>query len=101
MVMTISRIIAACLALSAFAVSVIAGVAAGNDASLVLTRAMIAMILCYPVGFIVGIVCERVVEWHVAAHVVERPVPHGDGVSSVGAAAAGESGDEDEEVITV
>lgn len=50
--------------MAAFAIAIFAGIVAGNAAGLVLLRALMAMILCYPVGFIVGMICERVVATH-------------------------------------
>jgi hypothetical protein len=60
-----SRAVAGCFALAAFAVAVIAGLAGGNASSSILVRALIAMIVCYPVGLIIGLVCQHVIEDHV------------------------------------
>ena len=57
-------VIAACFALSAFLVAIMAGLAAGHPAVTVLVRACGAMILCYPAGLIVGMLCQRVLSWH-------------------------------------
>ena len=59
------RLIAGCFALAAFAVAIVAGLGAGHDAAQVLLRATIAMMLCYPVGLVAGMVCERVMRSHV------------------------------------
>jgi hypothetical protein len=59
------RVIAACFALAAFAVAIIAGLAGGAGTAQVLLRAVIAMMLCYPVGWVAGMVCERVIRAHV------------------------------------
>lgn len=69
------KVIASCFALAAFAVAVVAGMAGDNSASHVLSRALIAMILCYPVGLLVGIVCERVIAERVDEHVRDHPLP--------------------------
>ena len=63
-----SNIIAACFALAAFAVAVVAGMAGGNPATAILIRALIAMIGCYPVGLIIGLICARVMTDHIQAH---------------------------------
>lgn len=60
----VSKVIAGCLALAAFAIAILAGLVAGNAPGLVLVRALMAMILCYPVGFIIGMICERVMAMH-------------------------------------
>ena len=65
---TPSNVIAACFALAAFTVAVVAGMAGGNSASSVLVRALIAMIGCYPVGLIIGLICARVMADHIQTH---------------------------------
>ena len=65
---TPSSAIAGCFALSAFAVAVVAGLAAQNPASSILFRALIAMIVCYPVGLIIGLICQRLMFDHIDAH---------------------------------
>ena len=55
----VSRVLAGCVALTAFA-----GLASGNEAGAILVRAIMAMILCYPVGLVVGMICERVIAMH-------------------------------------
>lgn len=55
-------IVGAAFALAAFAVAIIAGIFASNEALTVLGRATLALLVCYPAGYIVGIVCHRVVE---------------------------------------
>ena len=60
-----TRAIAGCFSLAAFAVAVIAGLAAGNTATSILVRALIAMLVCYPVGLLIGLVCRRVLEEHI------------------------------------
>ena len=65
MTATASKAIAGCFALAAFTVAVLAGLAGGNAAMSILGRALIAMIACYPVGLLIGVVCQHVVEQHV------------------------------------
>ena len=45
--------------MAAFAVAIVAGIAVANPAGIVLVRALIAMLICYPIGFIVGSICEH------------------------------------------
>lgn len=63
---TASRLVAACLALAAFAVSIIAGLAVDNPADVILTRALICMLGGLVVGLIAGTLAERVVQEQIA-----------------------------------
>ncbi len=62
---TPSSVLAGIFALAAFAVAIVAGLAAGNEPAAVLGRAVLAMTVCYPVGFAVGLVCHRILHDHV------------------------------------
>lgn len=93
---TVSRVMAGCFAMSAFAVAIVAGLGSHNPATFVLSRALIAMILCYPVGYIVGIACERVIALHSKEYAQQNPVPTDDEDDDDGDAA--ESAVEDQEV---
>ncbi len=66
-----SRAIAGCLALAAFTVAVISGLAGGNTATSILGRAILAMIICYPIGLVIGLVCEHVIQTHVEQKAAE------------------------------
>ena len=59
-----SRVVAGCFGLTAFVVAIVAGLAAHNPTLTILGRALIAMILCYPLGLVVGMLCQRVVRMH-------------------------------------
>jgi hypothetical protein len=72
---TVSKVMAGCFSMAAFAVAIIAGLTSGNPAILVLGRALVAMILCYPIGYVIGIVCERVIALHVGEYEKRHPVP--------------------------
>lgn len=98
---TLSRVMAGCLAMAAFAVAIIAGLASGNPAVLVLGRALVAMILCYPVGFVVGIVCERVIEQHRDQYEQDHPVPSDEEERGDAAASSAGEGQEGEDVLVV
>jgi hypothetical protein len=69
------KAIAGIFALAAFAVAIIAGVASRNPASAVLVRAMIAMILCYPVGLAAGLVVRRIAADQIEGHRRANPLP--------------------------
>ncbi len=56
--------VAGCFALAAFSVAVVAGLAGGNGTGTILARAILAMIACYPLGLLVGLICQRVVQEH-------------------------------------
>jgi tetrahydromethanopterin S-methyltransferase subunit C len=93
----LSKVMAGCLALAGFAVAILAGLAAGNSAGDVLVRALIAMLACYPVGFVVGMICERVIAMHIEQnHDAQASDSSG---ASDGDRSAEASGDE--EVLTV
>jgi hypothetical protein len=67
--------IAGTFALAAFAVAIVAGLASGNNASVVLIRAILAMTICYPVGLAIGLVTQRVIQDHIDAHREAHPAP--------------------------
>ena len=67
------RTIAACLALTAFAVAVAAGLMAHNTADVVLGRALLAMVLGKGLGLVIGLVGTRVVEDQLRAYVSSNP----------------------------
>jgi len=56
-----AKVIGACSGLTAFAVAMVAGLAADNTAEAVLSRALVAMIICNVLGWFAGLICERTV----------------------------------------
>lgn len=70
-----AKVVAAVFALSAFAVALIAGAAAGNGATTVLIRALIALAACQVVGLFAGMIVERVIHEHEMRYRAENPVP--------------------------
>ena len=77
----VSRVIAGCFSLAAFATAIVAGLASGNGAASVLVRASIAMFICYPLGLIIGAICQRIVSEYVRTHCQAHPMqetPSGD-----------------------
>ena len=62
---TASKAVAGCFAMAAFTVAVVAGLAGGNTAISILGRALVAMIICYGLGLLVGLVCRQVIQQHV------------------------------------
>lgn len=67
------RVIACLFALASFGVAMISGLASDNPASSVLTRALMAMFLSYPVGWIVGMICQHVIDDHLKIHKEANP----------------------------
>ena len=61
------RVIARCFALAAFAVACLAGLASGNSTAQVLIRAIVAAVVCSPVGVAVGLACAQVISLHMRA----------------------------------
>jgi hypothetical protein len=58
----IPQAVAACTAFAAFSVSILVGLAAENPSDTVLSRALIAMALGFGGGFMIGMICEWIVE---------------------------------------
>ena len=88
-----AKVIAGCFALSAFAVAILSGLTSDNTTAQILQRAVISMIVCYPVGLIVGIVCERVIVSHIREHERANPVP--DQSTETAGAASAQANDEE------
>ena len=61
-----TRVIAASLGLGAFAVSIIAGMAADNPLDQVLSRALVALVACVVVGSVLGTAAEWAIRQHIA-----------------------------------
>ncbi|MCH8344603.1 MAG: hypothetical protein IH983_11515 [Planctomycetes bacterium] len=57
----LSNVLAGCFAMAAFAVAILAGLAGGNPPASILLKALIAMIVCYPVGLMIGLAAQRVI----------------------------------------
>jgi putative Mn2+ efflux pump MntP len=66
--------IAVCTGLTAFAVAMVAGLAADNPAESVLLRAIVAMLVCQLIGGAVGMVGERVVRDAIREYKAAHPV---------------------------
>jgi hypothetical protein len=56
-----AQVVAGCFALCAFAVAILAGLSAGNDAATVLLRAILSMAACYVVGLVIGLLCSTAI----------------------------------------
>lgn len=62
------------LALLSFAVSLFAGMSAGNSTATVLSNALLAMGVTFVVGLVVGAMAQKMLEENVAAEAA-RPLP--------------------------
>lgn len=70
-----TKLIAATLGLCAFAIAIIAGLAAGNAAPRVLSQAIVCMVVCQMIGWGVGMAGERVVSEYLESYRAARPLP--------------------------
>ncbi|MGD9690791.1 MAG: hypothetical protein AB7K52_14425 [Phycisphaerales bacterium] len=73
-----ARVIAACMGLTGFAVAIIAGAGAGNELSVVLSRALLALFMCFLAGYGIGAAAQhafaaRVAELKRAAETPAEP----------------------------
>jgi hypothetical protein len=71
--------------LTAFAVGILAGLFAGNPAETILLRSLIAMVAGQAVGFIIGMIAERVVTEATVAYEQSHPIGGARPESSPGA----------------
>ena len=72
---SLTKVIAGTTGLSAFGVAVAAGLGAGNSASDVLLRALVATAVCYLLGLVVGAIGERTLNEYVKSYFAARAVP--------------------------
>lgn len=56
-----TKVVAASMGLSGFAVCMIAGLAVDNPLDVIVTRAIIAMSVCYVVGILIGLAAQAAV----------------------------------------
>jgi putative Mn2+ efflux pump MntP len=68
------KVVAACFGLAAFAVGVLSGLVSENPAAQILLRSLLSMAVCYPIGYLVGLICQRVVDEQIAKHRIANPV---------------------------
>lgn|GEM_PF-3036857 len=70
-----ARVVTAVFALSGFAVAIACGLAAGNEGSTVLARAIGAMFACQFIGMAAGEIIRRVTRQHETTYRAMNPVP--------------------------
>lgn len=86
-----TKVIAASMGLAAFALAIIAGLAAGNDADHILGTALVALAACAAVGWALGAAAERAVLDAVSTYEQNHPIPSADPRAGAPAQAAPES----------
>jgi hypothetical protein len=69
-----AKLTAGCCALGAFAIAIVAGLGADAPVDTILTRAIVCMIVCWPVGALLGFVAGRAIEDGVEAFRRANPV---------------------------
>ncbi len=86
----LSRVIASCFAIVGFVAALVIGFAADLSADAILWRAMVVMVICWPVGRLLGALAQHAVEENINEYKRSHPIPRD--AASVGAAAGGEVG---------
>jgi uncharacterized protein (DUF697 family) len=69
-----AKLIASSLALTAFAVMIVAGLSVDNPAATTLTRALAAMAIAYAAGWAIGRVAEKALREEIEAYKTEHPI---------------------------
>jgi hypothetical protein len=70
-----ARVVSVAFGLSGFAVALVSGLGAGNDATSVLLRAIVAMFACQMLGLLVGSMVERLIDEQEARYKESHPIP--------------------------
>ena len=72
----IARVFAGVTALAAFVIAILAGLSVGNTSSKILLSALFAMVVCYVVGSVIGMIAEYAVREHMRSYRDLHPVPN-------------------------
>lgn len=68
--------IASCFSMMAFvAALLVGGLWTGNALTVVLFRALVIMLVCYPIGLLVGTALQRVLDEDIQAYKRTHPIP--------------------------
>jgi len=70
-----AKVIATAFALCGFAVSVVSGLIAGETAVVAILRAILAMLVCYCVGWLGATCMFHAIREHLERYVTDRPIP--------------------------
>lgn len=73
-----AKVIAGCFASCAFSVSVITGVAVGNEPAVVLSRAILCLFGAFLAGLLAGEILSFVIRTHLLEYFTSNPVPDSD-----------------------
>jgi uncharacterized membrane protein YccC len=68
------RVIAVTFALAAFCIATSAGLMVGNPPTVVILRAMVALLACWALGAVIGVFAQHVVAIEIEAHRLRNPV---------------------------
>ncbi|RMH19953.1 MAG: hypothetical protein D6698_05080 [Gammaproteobacteria bacterium] len=74
--------IASCFSLVCFAAAIVVGIHVGNTPQTVLLRAVLVMIICWPIGYLVGLVAQRAIMDQINRYKQEHPIPDESSVES-------------------
>lgn len=85
-------VIAGVMGFTGFSVACVAGLAAGNEPTAVLLRAIVAMGLCYAAGRVIGWASVRTAAEYIEDYRKSRPVPELSVAAGVPAVVDGRSG---------
>ena len=69
-----TKLFASVLALTAFAVAVVSGIASGADGASTLKRAIVSMLVCYALGAVLGMVAGRAIREYLHGYVADHPI---------------------------
>jgi len=91
--------VAGIFALAAFMVALLAGLFGGNELTVILVRAIMTLIVCYPVGMLAGALLSKVMEDGLRDHAQSNPIPGDDTEHSADMDEQGEPGDQEEVIV--
>ncbi len=77
-----ARVIASCFSLACFAAAIVVGIHAGNSPQTVLLRASLVMVICWPIGYLVGLVAQRAIIDQINRYKQEHPLPDESSIES-------------------
>lgn len=69
------RAVAGCLALAAFSIAIISGLAAGRSTDSIISSALVAMLLSQVVGYVAGLIISRTLVESMNSHTAPRTAP--------------------------
>ncbi len=70
-----NTVIAGMFAVTAFAVAIVSAVIAHRNAADAIADAILAMLVCYPIGYVAGRIANIAIDDHIQTHQARRPIP--------------------------